>query len=92
MSAASWSLSEWCRTLETAGANRLRDAHAALDATVRAAYGMKETEDPLAFLLHPNLELAGLETKGQTTCLPGLPVRVPDMERLLSPDCVQPPG
>jgi hypothetical protein len=41
------------RTLETPGANRLRDAHAALDAAVRAAYGMKETEDPLAFLIRP---------------------------------------
>jgi hypothetical protein len=39
------------------GANRLRDAHAALDAAVRAAYGMSDREDTLAFLLRLNLGL-----------------------------------
>ena len=51
MAANGWSLRDLYRTLETPGANRLRDAHAALDSAVRAAYGMKATEDPLAFLL-----------------------------------------
>jgi len=45
-------------TLETPGTNRLRDAQAARDSAVRAAYGMKDTEDTLAFLLALNLELA----------------------------------
>jgi hypothetical protein len=37
MAANGWSLRELYRTLETPGANRLRDAHAALDSAVRAA-------------------------------------------------------
>jgi len=54
-----WSLRELYRTLDTPAANRLRDAHAALDDAVRATYGMKEEEDTLAFLLRLNLELTG---------------------------------
>ena len=55
MAANGWSLRDLYRTLETPGTNRLRDAHAALDSAVRAAYGMKEGEDTLAFLLRLNL-------------------------------------
>ena len=58
MAANGWSLRDLYRTLETPGTNRLRDAHAALDSAVRAAYGMKEKEDTLAFLLRLNLDLA----------------------------------
>src|SRR5438034_1337950 len=39
MTKRGFSLRELYRTLETRGANRLRDAHAALDAAVRAADG-----------------------------------------------------
>jgi SAM-dependent methyltransferase len=87
-----WSLRELYRTLETPGANRLRDAHAALDSAVRVAYGMKGSEDPLAFLLSLNLELADLEAKGQTITPPGLPASVPDAAGFVSGDCIQPPG
>jgi hypothetical protein len=58
MQSNGWSLRDLDRTLETPGANRLRDTHAALDSAVRAAYGMRPDEDILAFLLRPNLELA----------------------------------
>jgi hypothetical protein len=53
-------------TLPTARAspNRLRDAHAALDFAARVAYGMKDSEDPLAFLLALNLGLADEEANG----------------------------
>lgn len=77
------------RTLETPGTNGLRDAQAALDSAVRAAYGMKENEDTLAFLLHLNLELANMETKGETITPPGLPAIVTPGERFISPDCIQ---
>ncbi len=43
--------------------NKLRDAQAALDTAVRAAYGMKPAEDILAFLLKLNLELAEKEAQ-----------------------------
>jgi hypothetical protein len=58
MQSDGWSLRDLYRTLETPGANRLRDAHAALDAAVRAACGMKEEEDPLAFPMAKMLQPA----------------------------------
>jgi hypothetical protein len=51
------------RTLEPPGTNRLRDAQAALDSAVRAAYGKKDAEDTLAFLLRLNLDLAAKEAR-----------------------------
>jgi hypothetical protein len=89
MSANGWSLRDLYRTLETPGANRLRDAHAALDATVREAYGMSNTEDPLAFLLRLNLELAEKEAKGQPVTTPGLPPPLPP-EQFTTADCIKP--
>ncbi len=48
-----WSLCELYRTLETPGANRLRDA-----------YGTSASDDILAFLLNLNLTCAARETAG----------------------------
>jgi len=92
MTTNGWSLRQLYRTLETPGANRLRDAHAALDSAVRAAYGMNPDEDPLAFLLRLNLELADKEAKGQTMTAPGLPASAANAPGLVSADCIQPPG
>ena len=89
MSANSWSLRDLYRTLETPGTNRLRVAQAALDAAVRAAYGMKETEDTLSFLLRLNLALAEKEADGQPVTPPGLTVS--QVAGFISTDCVQPP-
>jgi SAM-dependent methyltransferase len=52
------SLRDLYRTLEQPGDNPLRDAHARLDAAVRAAYGMPEDADPLGFVLELNLATA----------------------------------
>jgi hypothetical protein len=90
MSANGWSLRELYKSLETPGENRLRDAHAALDTAVRAAYGMKPNEDILAFLLKLNLELADKETKGEPITPPGLPENYPDAKKLVTADCIQP--
>ena len=92
MAANGWSLRDRYRTLETPGASPLRDAQAARDTAVRIAGGMKEQEDALAFLFRLNLELAGLETKGQPITSPGLLTTVPARERLISSDCIQPMG
>ncbi|MGD0262962.1 MAG: DNA methyltransferase [Verrucomicrobiota bacterium] len=92
MAANGWSLRELYRTLETPGANRLRDAHAALDSAVRAAYGMKEGEDTLAFLLRLNLELADKEASGRCIMPPGLPPSVLNRADLVSADCITAPG
>ena len=82
MAANGWSLRDLYRTLETPGANRLRDAH--------AAYGMKEKEDPLAFLLHLNLELGAAEARGEKIAPPGLPASISDLTEFISPDCIRP--
>ncbi len=83
-----WSLRDLYKSLETPGENRLRDAHAALDAAVRAAYGMKPDEDILAFLLKLNLELADKESKGEPITPPGLPSFVKTLKEFISTDCV----
>jgi MmeI, DNA-methyltransferase domain/MmeI, target recognition domain len=83
-----WSLRDLYKTLETPGANKLRDAQDALDTAVRAAYGMKENEDVLAFLLHMNLELAGRENHGLPITPPGLPASVENPAEFVSKDCV----
>jgi hypothetical protein len=83
-----WSLRELYKSLETPGENRLRDAHAALDAAVRAAYSMKPDEDILAFLLKLNLELAEKEAKGEHITPPGLPASVEKTKDFVSKDCV----
>jgi hypothetical protein len=84
-----WSLRELYKSLETPGENRLRDAHATLDAAVRAAYGMKPDEDILAFLLKLNLELADKEADGKYITPPGLPAFVKDPKTFISADCVR---
>ena len=82
------SLRDLYRTLETPGTNRLRDAHAALDSAVRAAYGMNANEDTLGFLLALNLELADKEAKGVQFTPPGLPVPAGEPTEFMSKDCV----
>jgi hypothetical protein len=90
MQSNGWSLRDLYRSLEIPGANRLRDTHAALDSPIRAAYGMKEQEDPLAFLLRLNLYLADKEAKNQTITTPSLPTVLPGAEDFVSKDCICP--
>ena len=71
------------------GTNRLRDAQAALDSAVRSAYGMKDTEDTLAFLLKLNLHLAAKESAGESITPPGLPALMPHSEDFITPDCIR---
>ena len=90
MAANGWSLRDLYRTLETPGTNRLRDAHAPLDSPVRTAYGMSDSEDTVAFLLHLNLELADKEAKGQPITPPGLPSSTPNPGEFTTSDCIEP--
>lgn len=88
MDANGWSLRDLYRTLETPGGNKLRNAHAALDTAVRAAYGLKTGEDILAFLLTLNLVLAAKESKGEAVTPPGLPAWITQPAEFISQDCV----
>jgi len=78
------------RTLELPGANPLKDAHAALDAAVLAAYGFSAKRDLLAQLLALNLEVAAKIEKGEPVTAPGVPEHYPEAKKLVTEDCIQP--
>jgi hypothetical protein len=84
-----WSLPDLYWTLETPGKNPLREAHERLDAAVRAAYGMKASDDPLAFLLALNRHVADREAADQPVQGPGLPACVPEAGQFVTEDCVR---
>ena len=77
------------RTLELPGKNPLKDAHAALDAAVLAAYGFSARKDLLAQLLDLNLAVAARLDAGQPVTAPGVPPEYPDPTRLVTEDCVR---
>jgi len=78
------------RTLELPGANPLKDAHAALDAAILAAYGFSAKKDLLAQLLALNLEVAGKIERGEPVTAPGAPKTYPDAKKLVTEDCIRP--
>jgi hypothetical protein len=80
------------RTLELPGANPLKDAHAALDAAVLAAYGFSAKKDLLAQLLELNLSVAQRLEKAEPVTPPGIPANFPKPETLISEDCIRPPA
>jgi hypothetical protein len=80
------------RTLELPGANPLKDAHAALDAAVLAAYGFSAKKDLLAQLLVLNQAVAAKIERGEPVTAPGVPPRYPAPQELVTQDCIQPPG
>jgi hypothetical protein len=78
------------RTLELPGANPLKDAHAALDAAVLAAYGFSAKKDLLAQLLALNQQVAAKIEKGEPVMPPGVPKNFPDAKKLVTEDCIKP--
>ena len=76
--------------MELPGAHSLKDAQVKLDAAVRAAYGMGESEDPLAFLLELNHEVCAAERAGEPVQAPGLPMVVKDPKSFITSDCIVP--
>jgi SAM-dependent methyltransferase len=88
MAKMNWSLRDLYRTLDEPGSNPLRDAHAKLDAAVRAAYAMPKDADILAFLLHLNQSCAAKEAAGEKITPPGLPLPVDEHAEFVSSDCI----
>ena len=78
------------RTLELPGANPLKDAHAALDAAVLAAYGFDPKTDLLAQLLDLNQSVAAKIAAGQLVTAPGLPPIITDPTPYITHDCIRP--
>ena len=83
-----YSLRQLYRTLEQPGDNPLRAAHTRLDSAVRAAYGMPEDADPLAFLLELNLACAEKEKAGEKITRPGLALALEDKQCFVTEDCI----
>src|ERR1017187_2055305 len=77
------------RTLELPGANPLKDAHAALDAAVLAAYGFSAKKDLLAQLLALNQDVAAKIENGSPVTAPGVPLNYPDAKQLVTEDCIK---
>src|SRR5438105_15717666 len=78
------------RTLELPGRNPLKDAHAALDAAVLAAYGFDPKADLLAQLLALNQQVAAKEKAGEKVTPPGVPADYGDATALVTDDCIKP--
>lgn len=84
------SFRELYRSLELPGDHPLKDVHGKLDEAVRAAYGMNQTDDPLAVLLALNAHVAAAEENGDPVQGPGLPDFVKHPATYITSDCVKP--
>jgi hypothetical protein len=80
------------RSLELPGASPLKDAHAALDEAVLAAFGFSGRKDLLAQLLALNLDVAARIERGELVTAPGAPSNFPDHASLITTDCIRPPA
>ena len=83
-------LRELYRSIELPGEHPLKTATAKLDRAVRAAYGMKEKEDVLSFLLALNHQLAKAEEDGKEIVGPGLPDAFKSTPGLVTNDLIMP--
>jgi hypothetical protein len=86
------SLRELYRALDTPGASPLKDAQKVLDQAVREAYGMKKSDNPLAFLLDLNYTLTAAEDAGEPVLCPGLPPVAKNKAKFVSADCISMPN
>jgi hypothetical protein len=89
MTRAGLTLRQLYRLGELPGDNPLNAAQEELDRKVREAYGMPPKQNPLAFLLELNLELAACEEAGESIKAPGLPSTIKDETQFISDDCIR---
>lgn len=88
-----WSLRALYQAAEVPGPHPLKDAQAALDDAVRAAYGMPPDQEATEFLLELNRLVAEDEAAGHQVQGPGLPRGFDAKDpRWTSDDCIEPPG
>lgn len=88
-----WSLRALYQAAEVAGPHPLKDAQAALDDAVRAAYGMPADQDATEFLVELNKLVAEDEAEGRKVQGPGVPDGLNARDpRWTSDDCIEPPG
>ncbi|MBK9031571.1 MAG: hypothetical protein IPL61_09590 [Myxococcales bacterium] len=88
-----WTLRALYQAAEVDGPHPLKDAQAALDAAVGAAYGVPANLDVIEFLLELNLLVAEDEDAGRKVRGPGLPDELdPNDPRWMSTDRIEPPA
>jgi hypothetical protein len=88
-----WSLRTLHQAAEIEGPHPLKDAQAALDAAVTAAYGMPDGQPSTVFLLELNQLVGEDEEQSRAIRGPGLPAHLkPKDPRWTSTDCIQPPA
>lgn len=75
-------------SMEEPGEHPLKNAQAALDKAVRAAYAMPSRKDPLAFLLELNQACARKEAQSELIMGPGLPTQYAGKE-FVTADCIR---
>ncbi len=76
------------KNLELPGKNILKDAHNRLNEAVAEAYGIKEGENLLEFLLNINKQISLLDPTDENVNGPGLPQFVKDKSKYISNDCI----
>ncbi len=79
-------------TLTLPGKNPLREAHAALDKAVLAAYGFGANKDVVAQVLALNAAVAGRSKAGQQVTGPGVPPIIDNKAMVVSGDCTVRPN
>ncbi len=91
MQQADLSLRKLYRLTELPGRNSLKTAQDHLDEAVRLAYGMRDNEHTLSFLLDLNMEVYSREGRGAAAQAPGPPSSVEDLAKLISKDRMEAP-
>ena len=87
-----WSLRALYQAAEIEGQHPLRDAQAALDASVSDAFGVPDDQGLVEFLLELNRLVGEDEGQGRKIFGPGLPEHLdPKDPRWYSTDCIEPP-
>lgn len=77
------------RILELPGTNPLKDAHAALDASVLDAFGFSPKSDLLSQVRDLNAEIAARIDADQVVTGPGVPATFPRAAELVTDDCIR---
>ncbi len=90
--ASKLSLRDLYRIVEETPTNPVSEAQEKLDRAVFAAYGMKSSDDILAFLLALNQKLAKEEASGGVITGPGLPPGISNPEQFITNDCIHMPA
>ncbi len=84
-----FSLRDLYKLMESTPNNPVTEIQNELDKAVNAAYGIKEGDDILEFILNLNFACHKKEESGKEILAPGLPLFVNEPQKYISEDCVR---